>query len=768
MLFFIFPLMSFAAERHIAIVIDTSGSMSGSDKPRYTIQLSRIIAELLSPDDKLHVIHFPNGGSCHDGPSSSLSLAFDATNPTGFKQALESHIRYGGGNDFAAPIRTAIQLLSMQREKQRMLLIIADSGGLDCNESWHDLAKIHNSGAVVAAINIGSNAGAFDSRSEFDFTTAALNSEQLVTAVAQVYQKFLGAKKVQTGAVRQGIQVKISPLVSKAFLVVAADGAVNTFVQTSGNPAAKRVDLNYAMGETIGLDGKTRAYRIALLENPASGQWSFDMPGLNNKAGWMLIQDSAATVRFITPPTVTQGVETPIEIELYDPETGQRITDPSALVGLDVSLTIEGKSVQFTDNGQQGDKEAGDGIFTGNVIFHRTGEQQIDTHLENEFLDKKLTLKTKVIDAAWKLEVTSPNKAGIGTPLTLSVKVNAIGDINKLKPPTHIRLENLILRDDGKNGDQQTHDRIYSTTWQPVMMGEQTHEYIPVGGTKASPVSASIEIFGSLEFGEVVPVNFGQLSKNQSKEGLLDLRSTQVKGEFEIQVSTDLDVPGTELQIYDKGEWQTLDEKPHTLVLQQGNTQTWQLRLKAGECPAFNSADTIFNINVELSSETGKSISIPVTAETQEEPWLKCWWSEIIATAIMTIIAIIVMIILHGFISPYRFSSHLGVMLSPEEDMSEGFFHLICTQQGTRSGFYRHAKAYVCQDLRLSGNKAGAVARLQAAGTQTKLQAVAGSSLWRQTADGDWEQLPPEETTVRLGVLYKSDSGGVFFEVRNR
>ena len=39
---------SHAKGRHIAIIIDTSGSMSSSDKPRYTVQLSQIISELLT------------------------------------------------------------------------------------------------------------------------------------------------------------------------------------------------------------------------------------------------------------------------------------------------------------------------------------------------------------------------------------------------------------------------------------------------------------------------------------------------------------------------------------------------------------------------------------------------------------------------------------------------------------------------------------------------------------------------------------------------
>jgi hypothetical protein len=747
------PATGWTEGRHIAIIIDTSGSMSGSDKPRYTVQLSQIISELVDKDDKLDIIHL-GGSTCSAGPSSSLVLPLNQADRNGFKQQLDQMITYSGGNDFAAPIRTAIQLLSYDRNKQRMLLIIADSGGLDCDESWDELTKLHDSGAIVAAINIGSNAGAFDTSPAFDFTTAALDSEKLVAAVAQIYQKFLGAKQVQTGVVQQSIEIQIAPFVTEAFLVIAADGTVNALQQMTGNPPAKHIALNHSKGQTTGQDGRTRHYQIARLESPASGHWRFKVPGLSDKAGWMLIQDSAISVRFISPPVIAKGRITPIEIELYDKKTGQRITDPSRLTGLDLQLNIEGQKVRFNDDGIEGDRKPRDGILTGQVTFNKIGKQQITAHLQSDFLDRKISLKTEIIETAWKLEITSPSKAEISSPVTLSVRLHPIGRLSDLTPPKHIEVITgdvpVILRD---NGD------VYSGTWTPFDLGKRQLHYIPIGGTRSAPIDAEIEIIGSLKFGKPVPIDLGQLRSHATKLGIFDLSTAEIKGHFQVQISTDYAISGTALEI-DTGEgWIDLDNQPVKLQLNQGDNLIWPLRLRTGRCPAGSPANEKFKLIVESLDKTQRS-EIILSVEIFEEPWLTCWWPVIA----IVIGGLFLMFVIYGIISPTRFSPRLGVVLSPEEDINEGFFHPIRAQRGTGSGFYRDARVYICQDFRLSNKPSGALARLRA---HDHIQPVGGNTLSRQTADGKWENLPPEETKARFGVVYKDEMGTLFFEIRN-
>ncbi|HEX6159211.1 MAG TPA: VWA domain-containing protein, partial [Thermoanaerobaculia bacterium] len=231
-----------AASRNLAIIVDTSGSMQQNDQKRYTMQLSQVLADLMNAGDELSVIRMPGDffSSCSAGPSSSLVLQLDPRDRAAFKNNLDGLIQFNTGTYFAAPIRTAISLLKRHSAPQRMLLVIADSGGLGSCESTltRELLELKQSGVAIAAINLGSSGGAFDTNPAFDFTTSALDAQGLIEAVAMVYQRFLGAKQVQTGRVQGEIRVDIAPFVDEAFLVVAADGPISGIQQVPGNPGA--------------------------------------------------------------------------------------------------------------------------------------------------------------------------------------------------------------------------------------------------------------------------------------------------------------------------------------------------------------------------------------------------------------------------------------------------------------------------------------------------------------------------------------------------
>src|SRR5205807_10418246 len=130
-----------------------------------------------------------------------------------------------------------------------------------------------------------------------------------------------------------------------------------------------------------------RGYRIVRLERPAAGRWHFSVPSLSASAGWMLLQDSAVSARLVSSQTIPKGVDVPLEVELFNQQTGQKITDTSKLPGLQVALEVDGRTVVFRDDGQGGDKKAGDGVLTATTRFDKAGDTPIAVHLQSDFLD---------------------------------------------------------------------------------------------------------------------------------------------------------------------------------------------------------------------------------------------------------------------------------------------------------------------------------------------------------------------------------------------
>jgi hypothetical protein len=710
--------------------------------------------------------------ACTDRADFTLARSLDPANRSGFKQELDKLLVYNTGTYFAAPVRTASADLERHKDKARLLLIIADSGGLGPCQAVlaQELLQLRDSGVTIAAINLGGQ-GAFEANPAFAFTTGAVNAEELVKAVAEVYQKFLGAKQVQTGRVKETIEVELNPLVQEAFLVVAADGPITSLEEGEGNPGAAQIDLNHrGGGRTLGLDGRSRDYRIVRLQRPVAGHWRFRLPALSAPAGWMLLQDSSLGLRLLSSPKVAQGVATPLEVELYDQGTGQRITDTSHWPGLEVTLTAEGRTLKLRDDGQEGDRQAGDGILTGSVTFDRTGSQRVPLHLESDFLDRRLEVDFQVARVDWVLQATVPARVEVSNPVTLSVQAQANRGAGAPAPLQRIEVRTdgkplVTLRDDGREGDQQARDNVFTGVWTPQETGTFKLDLAPVGGGNAQPISVTLEVVGSIRFAPPVPVQLGRTGSNSQLNGRLDLGATEVKGDFPLQLSSNYAAAGSVLEI-DLGQgWVPLEAQPKPLLLKQSGPHAWPLRLRVGDCPGGVTATAGFSIllaGMGADNQPVRSL-VPLAVEIVEDPWLHCWWPVLVLGIGMLLTGIV----FYGFWSPSRFPPRLGVVLSPEEEMTEGFFHPIRAQRGSGSGFYRDARIYICQDFRLSGKARGALARLRAVGKQVRIQPTAGAQLWRQTLDGEWEPLPAEETPVRFGTIYKDQLGVLFFEIRN-
>jgi hypothetical protein len=261
-------------------------------------------------------------------------------------------------------------------------------------------------------------------------------------------------------------------------------------------------------------------------------------------------------------------------------------------------------------------------------------------------------------------------------------------------------------------------------------------------------------------------MRFGRLKSGSESTGQLDLSKAEVRGDFELEVTTSFARARSVMEI-DLGQgWIPLGKNALKLRFAETGRHSWPVRLRVGECPEANRAGTPFNVIVAGVGPDGRAIqtAVPATAEIVADSWLHCWWPVIAAVAGL----ILAGIVFHGYWSPSRFSPRLGVILSPEEDVDgEGFFHPIRAERGSGSGFYRDARIFICHDFRLSSRPRNALARLRANRKLVRIEPVAGSTIWRRTADGTWEQIQPGESTARFGDLYRNEHGSLFFELRN-
>jgi hypothetical protein len=268
---------------------------------------------------------------------------------------------------------------------------------------------------------------------------------------------------------------------------------------------------------------------------------------------------------------------------------------------------------------------------------------------------------------------------------------------------------------------------------------------------------------GLISFGPPIPCAFGTLTSRSEGRSALDLSSSNVTGNVDVTIQSSFHVPGATLEVHTASGWTTVSNSP--IHLRGAAPLSWPVRLRVDDCPGTIRDSDQPEIEVTATNIAGKveHLRVPVQAEIKPDSWLQCWRPALLALAGI----LLAMFVFYGFWSPSRFGPRVGVRLSPEEDIeNEGFFYLIKGQPGSRSGFYRSAVVYVGADFRVSGKASNAVAKLRADGNQVRMRPMA--SIARRGADGEWEALPHEETTMRTGVLYRNDARSLFFELRSR
>jgi len=143
--------------------------------------------------------------------------------------------------------------------------------------------------------------------------------------------------------------------------------------------------------------------------------------------------------------------------------------------------------------------------------------------------------------------------------------------------------------------------------------------------------------------------------------------------------------------------------------------------------------------------------------------WFVCLLPFLILAALLLLAAFVVW----GFVSPARFPRTLGVVLSPEEDLNEGFLQLVRARKGTGSGFYRDARCFITADFRLSGKRNGALVGLVAGRPRPRFKLLDGQPILRRNPEGAWEPLGETDSLVQFGELYRNEAATLYFELRN-
>jgi hypothetical protein len=520
--------------------------------------------------------------------------------------------------------------------------------------------------------------------------------------------------------------------------VIASDGAIPALEQGQGNPAAASVDLNYrGGGSTKGLDERVRSYRIVRLKDP-------DLTG-----GYMLVQDYAVGVR-LTTGSAPAGAGITTEWEVIDERTGKRITDPNVLNGMQVEMTVDGRT-------ERAAVSAG-GTARITQKFPQVGRTVVTGRVSNSILDRVFMSEISVVEPGFRLKLESPARAAVGLPQRIRVAAESnVPDGAGLKPLQQVT---AIFSDGASLKLRSMGGGRFEADWTPARTGALNVRMLGTGGAKCEPLDVRMEVLGRIEAGLMTPVRVGPVKSQSTAESYLDLTNAKVYGDVAVQLTTDFAQRRAELEVETLSGWKAF---PADLTISESGPRRWRVRLRTGECPGACEFSDARQITLEVPKPDGVDrLVVPLQVEITGDPFYVCWWREIVGS----LAALVGAIIAYGFIYPFRFPSHAGLQISPEENLAEGFYYPLKRQPAARIGFYRHARIFLTDDYRIAAKPGGAFARLRAEHGNVQIRPENGRAVWKQRFDGDWEAIGSDETVVRPGTVYRNEEKTVFFEVR--
>jgi len=136
---------------HMALVVDTSGSMAGAGKIDFARQATQALVSKLGPEDSFSLVTFDDNAQVHIG-------AQPVTDPDGFYSTIAA-LAPGGGTNIAPGLALGLQQLNtIERPGVKRAVLVSD--GLS-TESRDHLAAMSasqlESGTTVSAIGLGAD-----------------------------------------------------------------------------------------------------------------------------------------------------------------------------------------------------------------------------------------------------------------------------------------------------------------------------------------------------------------------------------------------------------------------------------------------------------------------------------------------------------------------------------------------------------------------------------------------------------------------------------
>jgi hypothetical protein len=365
----------------------------------------------------------------------------------------------------------------------------------------------------------------------------------------------------------------------------------------------------------------------------------------------------------------------------------------------------------------------------------------------------------------------APATAQADVETRLVAAVTAAGDDTPITDPDVLAGARLVasidgrevtLADTGSGADEAAGDGRFSGLYRFTTVGEQPVRLSLQSRFANTVAEAMVSVTGLFRYGGDAPVvDLGRLAAPAEvcRPVPLDAARLEHRGTIPFELTRRGHVPGD-----------------HRLSLRVGGEEvgfggsvTWPAGSGPEVClavgPRAPSSQADGRPEIVLTGADGGTLAIGLRWDVQGLGFWGRWgWLVLTLVGLAVLLAVVL-----GFVLPRRFSPRLALSFAPGQDELDDYPpRPLRRAPGTRSGFYRDARAYLHPDFRISARAGGALAVLHALPQGARVQGVRGGMLYRDDGLGDWQELAADGERARLGEVYRVGDAGPFFRLAVR
>jgi hypothetical protein len=322
----------------------------------------------------------------------------------------------------------------------------------------------------------------------------------------------------------------------------------------------------------------------------------------------------------------------------------------------------------------------------------------------------------------------------------------------------------IDLADNGANGDATRGDGRFSGWVEFQTVGDARVRVRAINPLLNRTVEAVVKVSGIFESSGPVEIDLGTIKAGSEACQPLRLAAARHQGAVPFELRA----------LRDPASGHTLEVRLPSGSMRPGDKarpiapgDSLQVCLRASKrAPSSKAAgEPWLELRVAGTSDPRHAVTLKLRWQVEGLTFWQVWgWLILLILGVLLVLFVIL-----GFVLPKRFQSSLAVTFVPDRrELDEQTPQPVAQWKGVGIGFYRNARAFLHSNYRLSGDARGALAGLFAEGAGTRVAPGRGSSLFRETLDGDWETVEPAGRRARGGDVYRSGDSGPFFRISFR